>query len=223
MRRFFAAILLTVPALAQENPAPKIEPTPRWDADVVRAMLQKEESVAAPVAAPDPPAPTAPQLIPLPQEAPTYLTGMEPNQVLAKLGKPSLDRRDGRLRMLQFTGRTCILDVVFWRAPVNPAPGALHVEARSLKGDRTETNACLQKQLAARGISVPKPAPVEAASVTEQAAAPIPPAQAAIHHEIHAEPLAPANPPAAATDPAPRRPLPAPGLSYPLGGPPPPQ
>jgi hypothetical protein len=221
-------LLLASSVQAQEADAPKIEPTPRWDPDIVKSYLEKRSADMATDVPADPvlAAPEPPKVISLPQPArqKTYLDGMEPNQVLAKLGKPSLDRRDGRVRMLQFTGKTCILDVLFWRAPINPQPGPQHVEARTLKGGKTDTDFCLQKQLAARGISMPRTTvPVPPPVVSPPAASPTPPAPPGPVPELKTEPLPPPVQTVTPADSAPKPPLPAPGLSYPLGGPAPPK
>jgi hypothetical protein len=205
---------------AQEPAEPRIDPVPRWDPDVVKTYLEKQ---SIPAAAPPAPAPAALPSSPTLRSSPkTLLDGLDAPQVLTKLGKPSLDRRDGRVRLLQFTGKTCVLDVLFWRAPVNPSTAVQHMEARTLRGDTSNTETCLRAQLASRGQSLPKVAPPPV--ITPPVATPTPPAPSTPAPETNAQPLPPRVPTALpAPVPTPTPPLPAPGLSYPLGGPLPPK
>lgn len=217
MRYKIGAVLMcaifSVRTAPQEAETPRIDAEPRWDADVVRAYLKQNESAAT---LPPEPVPDPASVIPLPAptpEATTLLHGKEADDVLAKLGKPTLDRRDGRVRLLQFSRSACVLDVVLWRPAAAPVQLVHHVESRTAKGVASDLTTCLKKQYAARGITY------------EMAAVPIPAAPQPPAHPVTAPPVSlPASsekPPEVL--PAPIQPQPVPGLSYPLGGTPPPQ
>jgi hypothetical protein len=211
---FLLCTIFSVGVLAQETETPRIDAEPRWNADVVRDYL-KQSDMQSPATAEVPPQPEAVQAVtpPAPPQAATLLHGKEADMVLAKLGKPTLDRRDGRVRLLQFSRPACVLDVVLWRSPASPLQAVHHVESRTAKGVPSDLTTCLKKQYAARGLSY------------EMAAAPIPPAPPppvpAVTTTPSSAPLSPAPLPEAL--PAPTQPQPAPGLSYPLGGVSPPQ
>jgi hypothetical protein len=213
------AFAIASPLFAQEVEAPRIEAQPRWDADVVRDYLRQQTGEQTVTDAP----PTIPETAalqpePLPVAKPkTQLHGQSIDVVIKKLGTPSLDRRDGRIRLLQFVRPACTLDVIFWRSANQTNLIAHHVESRSARGTPTDLSSCLQKQYAARGFKyevaqLPAPAPTPAAP---QSPAPV----------MKTEPLAP---PSSVTEtpaipPEPIPPQPVPGLSYPLGGAQPPQ
>jgi hypothetical protein len=203
-------------------PPPRIEPEPRWNPDVVKAYLKEQasryypEPKPEPVALPDPI--PAPRVLINPAQAPSVWADEPPAIVLSKLGTPTLDRRDGKVRVLQFARASCILDVLMTRRIGAPDFGVRGLTARSKAGATVAPLECLNGQLRARRLpSVSSPTEVVTANPPPTPTAPVdqgpPPTSAPI--EVALPPLA-----AAAT---PQAPAPAPGLSYPLSSEPPPQ
>jgi hypothetical protein len=89
--------------------------------------------------------------VPLPQPKPqTQLIGRGPDEVVALLGSPSLDRTEGPARQLQFMNASCVLDVFFYPDRRSGRVAATHVEARSRTGQAFDTQSCVEA-LAARG------------------------------------------------------------------------
>ncbi len=200
------AALLAAPAMSQETELPRIEPEPRWDVESIRDYFRQKE-VSAP-ASETPAAPALPSPAPIITAPKTLLHGLSSDAVMAKLGKPALDRHDGRVRLLQYSGKTCVLDVLLWRKPTTTSFIVQHVESRTLKAEKSDLVGCLQKQYAARGLKY------------EVAAAPIPPAPMAPVPTVQTDPPSDASAPAqpAIIPPTPTPQQPVPGLSYPLGG-----
>ncbi len=200
------AVLLGTPAISQEMESPRIEPEPRWDVEAIRDYFRGKDGSKP--GAQTPPEPSALPPLPLSANPKTLLHGLSPEAVISKLGKPVLDRRDGRVRVLQYSDRMCVLDIILWRKQTATSFTVQHVESRTLKAEKSDLTSCLQKHYAARGLTY------------EVAAAPIPPAPMApapvAQNGSPTPPAAPDQP--AVIPPAPKPPQPAPGLSYPLGG-----
>ena len=70
------------------------------------------------------------------------------------LGEPTLDRREGMARQLQFAG-ACVLDI-FYVQKVGQAPLAVHTEARLPNGRDVQPAECLQSLLKARTLVRPQ-------------------------------------------------------------------
>ncbi len=90
----------------------------------------------APVAPPPPPrfAPPPPGL--------ARILGRDAATVMALLGKPSLDRREGPARLLQFVRPPCVLDV-FLYPDAGTVPTVRTAAARRPDGSRIDPGACL--------------------------------------------------------------------------------
>jgi hypothetical protein len=198
---------------APEQQTPRIEPEPRWNPDVVRAYLKEQNAAynAVPEPAIELPAP-APSAVPAPapvQSAALAWDGEAPDLVIARLGPPTLDRRDGRIRMLQYARSGCILDVMLSRRAGATDFGVRSFAARTRAGASTNPLACLNGQLSARrqpriSLAVLSPPPIP----------PKPPAPTPATASLPSVPLLAPVPTAAAPPP----PALVPGLSYPLGG-----
>jgi hypothetical protein len=145
-----------MPARAQVQEASP----PRWDTETVRQMLrdieaarntavaaraQKDAAAPVPVVA-TPAIKTAPQKA---QMAIGPLLGLSAATITAKLGSASFTRTDGKAQLLQFARQPCVLDVFLY------AGLSRYIEARSSSGASFESDACLRKQLASRGLSLP--------------------------------------------------------------------
>jgi hypothetical protein len=174
-----AALLLWLCAASPVYAQVQEAPPQRWDTDTVKQMLreieierdkalgaraQKDDAAPAPLAVPQRPQQTA--------KAP--LIGLSVAAIAAKLGVATLARKDGKVQLLQYLRTACVLDVFFYDGL------SRYIEARSNSGANLETNQCLRKQLAARGISLPEstaPAPsvpLPAPPLTDLPAAPSP-------------------------------------------------
>lgn len=120
-----------------QPPSPAVEPVPVMAEEIAAASpgggLAVEGVVAAPVAPPPPPRPD-----------PQAILGLAPATVQALLGAPSLVRNDGNAQIHQFSGPTCIFDVVFYEPVPGAAFEARHVEARARDGARADAVICLQ-------------------------------------------------------------------------------
>lgn len=101
-------------------------------------------SACAPVVIPVP--------VPLPQPKPPQveLIGREPQEVIALLGPPTLDRAEGPARQLQFARDVCVLDIFFYPDRKTSRAAATHIEARTRMGQTFDAKACVEA-LAARG------------------------------------------------------------------------
>lgn len=69
----------------------------------------------------------------------------------ALLGPPTLDRREGTARAIQFAAAGCVLDVYYYPDPAAEQPTARFAEARLPSGAADPPARCLAAQVAARG------------------------------------------------------------------------
>lgn len=105
-------------------------------------------------------APTTPRIAP-PPPAPPAVPGMEKiigqpvGGATALLGAPTLDRSEGRARVLQFARAGCVLDIYYWPDAKAGQPLATFAEARLRDGRAQEAGACMAQQLA--GSAAPAP------------------------------------------------------------------
>jgi len=84
---------------------------------------------------------------PAPPPEPERLQGMNPGEVMALLGDPSLVRRDGAIQVMLFENEACVFEVVFREPSQNEYFQAHHIAARDRDGRATDTQACLMKVL----------------------------------------------------------------------------
>ncbi len=69
----------------------------------------------------------------------------------ALLGPPTLDRREGPARAVQFAAAGCVLDVYYYPDPAAGQPTARFAEARLPTGASDPAARCFAAQLAAHG------------------------------------------------------------------------
>ncbi len=69
------------------------------------------------------------------------------------LGQPSLDRREGLARQLQFAG-ACVLDIFYYQKP-GQSPLAIHAEARLPNGRDVAAGECMRSLLQAQKLLRP--------------------------------------------------------------------
>lgn len=91
-----------------------------------------------------------------PQPAPGMerVLGHPAEVALGLLGDPTLDRREGMARQLQFAG-ACVLDI-FYVQKMGEAPLAVHTEARLPNGRDVPAAECMQSLLKARALVKPQ-------------------------------------------------------------------
>lgn len=75
------------------------------------------------------------------------IVAKSPQDVIALLGSPTLDRTEGPGRLLQFARPACVLDVYFYPDPQSGRAAARHVEARLKDGRTYDASACVAAQL----------------------------------------------------------------------------
>lgn len=80
--------------------------------------------------------------------------GQPAEVAVALLGEPSLDRREGMARQLQFAG-ACVLDIFYFQKS-GQAPLAVHTEARLPNGRDVAAAECMQSLLKARALVRPQ-------------------------------------------------------------------
>lgn len=95
--------------------------------------------------APPPAAEPVRPILPKPAPPPAKLTaeavkGLSPRQVLAVFGAPSLTRSEGAMSVLQFTGGSCIVDMVF-----DGSRAVIYLEARAKSGIPIDVQPCLDR------------------------------------------------------------------------------
>jgi hypothetical protein len=107
-----------------------------------------------PPAAPMAPAPTfapateptaapRPAPAPLPAPKPSRLSGLNPKQVQALMGTPSLVRRDGAMQVMLFEQGPCVFEIIFYEPTPDTHFRAEHLNARDRNGTDTDLQTCL--------------------------------------------------------------------------------
>lgn len=79
--------------------------------------------------------------------------GKPAEAAIALLGEPSLDRREGMARQLQFAG-ACVLDIFYYQKAGQP-PLAIHTEARLPNGRDVAAGDCMRSLLKAHALLRP--------------------------------------------------------------------
>lgn len=79
------------------------------------------------------------------------ILGHPASATTALLGAPTLDRREGTARAVQFAAAGCILDIYFYPDPAAGQPTARFAESRLTTGTTDVAARCFAAQLAARG------------------------------------------------------------------------
>ncbi|MCK0070263.1 MULTISPECIES: hypothetical protein [Kordiimonas] len=86
------------------------------------------------------------------------IQGHTPRDVQAALGEPSLVRRDGNVQVMLFEQPSCVLEVIFFEKNADDHFRATDINARSLRGETLEADACLASLLG-DGVSLDLPSP----------------------------------------------------------------
>lgn len=75
------------------------------------------------------------------------MLGASPQAIVAMLGTPSLDREEGRARLLQYARGPCVLDLFFYPAAGGGGQRMTYADARFRDGRALDAASCLQSQL----------------------------------------------------------------------------
>ena len=124
--RFLPLLLLAACAAPGSIPPPASQPVAVAVAPAPVEILPVEEE-AAPIKLPEP----------------DRLAGLNPKQVQALVGEPSLVRRDGAVQVMLFESATCVLEIIFYEANPDAHFIASQLNARNRTGTETELQACL--------------------------------------------------------------------------------
>jgi len=124
--RLLPLLLLAACAAPGNNPPPASQPVAPAPAPVPVETLPIEKE-ATPIKLPEP----------------DRLVGLNPKQVQALVGEPSLVRRDGAVQVMLFETATCVLEIIFYEA--NPEAHFIsnQLNARNRAGTETAPQACL--------------------------------------------------------------------------------
>lgn len=69
--------------------------------------------------------------------------GKDAPALLALLGDPDLDIREGPARKLQFAGALCVLDAYLYPDPATPAPRVTYIDVRRPDGGNIDKASCI--------------------------------------------------------------------------------
>ena len=69
--------------------------------------------------------------------------GSNARALIAQLGRPALDLREGPARKLQFSGPACVLDAYLYPARAGAEPVVTHVDARLPDGREMDRSSCV--------------------------------------------------------------------------------
>ena len=116
---------------ASSAPAPST-PSPEVAAPEI-AAIQTGAETPLPIA--EPPPPPAPE--------PNRLSGLNPKQVQALMGPPSLVRRDGAVQVMLFETSACVFEIIFYEPTPDTHFRAEQINARSRTGTDTNVQTCL--------------------------------------------------------------------------------
>lgn len=72
--------------------------------------------------------------------------GSEANALTRRFGTPRIDLSEGDARKLQFTGRSCVLDIFLYPLEAGAAPVATHIATRARQGGAAADSAfCIRE------------------------------------------------------------------------------
>ncbi|MEX0300621.1 MAG: hypothetical protein AB3N28_16220 [Kordiimonas sp.] len=94
------------------------------------------EPVPAEIAQPAPPPPNAERL-----------RGLNPREVQALMGEPSLGRRDANVQAMLFETNACVFEVIFYEPSDDQHFEATETNARTRRGSDVDRTECLMKIL----------------------------------------------------------------------------
>ena len=72
-----------------------------------------------------------------------HLLSLDPVAVVDAMGVPDFVRRDGPAQVLQYTGKTCVLDIVFYEESAGAGYMAKSIFARDTNGGAVNKDQCL--------------------------------------------------------------------------------
>tara|TARA_R110002096_G_scaffold9468_2_gene37374 strand:- start:654 stop:1067 length:414 start_codon:yes stop_codon:yes gene_type:complete len=79
----------------------------------------------------------------LPPPDPARLVGLNPREVQALIGEPSLVRRDANVQAMLFESGDCVFEVIFYEPTENDHFAATETNARTYRGTDIERAICL--------------------------------------------------------------------------------
>jgi len=127
-------VLLLAACMGAGAPAPIPTTTPEPEAE-------------APAIAPVETALVASEAPALPMPEPARLSGLNPREVQALMGEPSLVRRDANVQIMLFETQACVFEIVFYEPNLDAHFHADHLNARSPGGTDIDLQACLVEVL----------------------------------------------------------------------------
>jgi len=80
---------------------------------------------------------------PPPVPEPSRLSGLNPKEVQALVGDPSLVRRDQNVQIMLFENRNCVFEIIFYEPDLNAYFRADHINARDRNGADMDLQSCL--------------------------------------------------------------------------------
>ena len=86
---------------------------------------------------------TQPTPTPVSQPQGGLLIGFTSTQLIAQLGPPALQIREGNSLKIQFRGRSCVLDAYLYAQPGSTAQKVTYIETRLPSGADTNQAACI--------------------------------------------------------------------------------
>lgn len=108
------------------------------------AATQTPAEVVAPA---EEAAPLVEQPAPPEPPNPARLTGLNPKEVQALIGEPSLVRRDANVQVMLFENHDCVFEVIFYEPSENEHFEAKETNARTRRGTDIDRTECLVKVL----------------------------------------------------------------------------
>ena len=106
---------------------PVATPPPAAQAPAPETLTSTTVQVVEPVGLPDP----------------ARLMGLNPREVQALVGAPTLVRRDDKVQVMLFENGTCVLEIVYFEPDSDSYFEARHISARTSRGADTDTATCL--------------------------------------------------------------------------------
>lgn len=79
----------------------------------------------------------------LPPPDPARLTGLNPREVQALIGEPSLVRRDANVQAMLFEKGDCVFEIIFYEPSENDHFAATETNARTHRGSDIDRALCL--------------------------------------------------------------------------------
>lgn len=110
-------------------------------APVIEAPIQTPEP--APQVAAVETAPVVEEAPALPKPEPDRLAGLNPKQVQALMGEPSLVRRDNNVQVMLFETSACVFEIVFYEPDPDSHFHADRMNARTRSGTDMDLQTCL--------------------------------------------------------------------------------